>query len=161
MRRSVLIAMALVPALFAPIAPAAVAAPAQVVVADSWVKASSFSDHTGGMTGVFMKITNKTKRAITLLSGTSSIAAMVETHQVVDGVMSKTARGIKIMPGKTVTLEPGGLHVMLMGLKKPILAGTKVDLTLKFAGASPLVLKPMLDKTAAAGEESYDPGMKH
>jgi copper(I)-binding protein len=159
MRRSVLIAMALVPALFASIAPAAVAAPAQVVVADSWVRASSFSDHTGGMTGVFMKITNKTKRAITLLSGTSSIAAMVETHQVVDGVMSKTARGIKIMPGKTVILEPGGLHVMLMGLKRPILAGTKVDLTLKFAGASPLVLKPMLAKTAAAGDETYDPGM--
>lgn len=161
MRRSILVAFALVPALLVPATPAAFAAPAQVAITDAWVKASSFSDHAGGMTGVFMKVTNKTKRAITLLSGTSSIAAMVETHQVVDGVMSKTARGIKIMPGKTVILEPGGLHVMLMGLKKPILAGTKVDLTLKFAGASPLVLKPMLAKTAAAGDETYDPGMKH
>jgi copper(I)-binding protein len=113
------------------------------------------------MTGVFMKITNKTKRAITLLSGTSSFAPMIETHQVVDDVMSKTARGIKIMPGKSVMLEPGGLHVMLMGLKKVILPGTKVDLTLTFAGAKPVVLKPMIAKTVAAGEETYDPGMKH
>lgn len=161
MRRSTLIALALVPALFAPVSPAAIAAPAQVVVTDAWVKASSFSDHAGGMTGVFMKVTNKTKRAITLLAGTSSTAAMVETHQVVDGVMSKTARGIKIMPGKTVILEPGGLHVMLMGLKKAILPGTKVDLTLTFAGAKPVVLKTMIAKTVAAGEETYDPGMKH
>jgi copper(I)-binding protein len=160
MRRTALITLALIPALLAPAAPATAATP-QVVVANAWVKASSFSDHTGGMTGVFMKITNKTKRAITLLSGTSSFAPMIETHQVVDDVMSKTARGIKIMPGKSVMLEPGGLHVMLMGLKKVILPGTKVDLTLTFAGAKPVVLKPMIAKTVAAGEETYDPGMKH
>ena len=160
MRRTALITLALIPALLAPAAPATAETP-QVVVANAWVKASSFSDHTGGMTGVFMKITNKTKRAITLLSGTSSFAPMIETHQVVDGVMSKTARGIKIMPGKSVMLEPGGLHVMLMGLKKVILPGSKVDLTLTFAGAKPVVLKPMIAKTVAAGEETYDPGMKH
>jgi copper(I)-binding protein len=160
MRRSALIALALVPALLISSSPAIAATP-EVVVANAWVKSSEYSDHVGGMTGVFMKITNKTKRAITLLSGTSSFAPMIETHQVVDGVMSKTARGIKIMPGKTVSLEPGGLHVMLMGLKKVIVPGTKVDLTLKFAGAKPVVIKTMIAKTVPAGEETYAPGSNH
>jgi copper(I)-binding protein len=43
---------------------------------------------------------------------------MIEVHQVVDGVMSKKDGGIKIAPGKSATLQPGGLHVMLMNLKK-------------------------------------------
>lgn len=156
MRRKALIALALVPALLAPALPAMAATP-EVVVAGAWVKSSEYSDHIGGMTGVFMKITNKTKKAIYLVGGSSSIAPMVETHQVVGGMMSKKEGGIRIWPGKTVTLQPGGLHIMLMGLKKAILPGSKVDLTLKFTGAKNVVLKPMLAKTSASGQEAYTP----
>ncbi len=156
MKHQMIIAAVLSTALLAPVAPAA-AAPAEVVVTEAWVKASEYSDHVGGMTGVFMKITNKTKKAIYLVGGSSSIAPMVETHQVVGGMMSKKEGGIRIWPGKTVTLQAGGLHIMLMGLKKAILPGSKVDLTLKFTGAKNLVLKPMLAKISASGQETYTP----
>lgn len=129
----------------------------KVEVTGAWVRASEFSDHTGGMTGVFMEITNNTSETVTLIGGTSEIAAMVETHQVVDGVMSKKEGGIEIQPGETVVLEPGGLHVMLMGLTEAIVVGTKVNLTLKFDGAPDLVLPEMLAKTSASGDEEYDP----
>lgn len=139
---------------------AAGCAPAEagkVEVTGAWVRASEFSDHAGGMTGVFMEITNNTDKAVTLIGGTSDIAPMVETHQVVDGVMSKKEGGIEIKPGETVVLEPGGLHVMLMGLTEAIVVGTKVNLTLKFDGAADIVLPEMLAKTSASGDEEYDP----
>lgn len=129
----------------------------KVEVTGAWVRASEFSDHAGGMTGVFMEITNNTDKAVTLIGGTSDIAPMVETHQVVDGVMSKKEGGITIEPGETVVLEPGGLHVMLMGLNEAIVVGTKVNLTLKFDGAADIILPEMLAKTSASGDEEYDP----
>lgn len=125
-----------------------------VVVTQAWVRASSFSDHTGGMTGAFAKITNRTSKTVTLIGGSSSFAPMVQVHQVVDGMMSEKAGGIKIAPGKSVMLQPGGLHVMLMGLKKEIKPGTMVDLKLNFNNAKPISLK-LLSKTADAGDEEY------
>ena len=43
--------------------------------------------------------------------------------------------GVEIKPGETLTFKPGGLHLMLMGLKKPLVQGTDVHVTLNFAKA--------------------------
>lgn len=157
MRHSALAALVLAPVfMFSSVAPATAATPAEVSVSGAWVKASEYSDHVGGMTGVFAKITNKTKKTITLIGGSSSFAPMVDVHQVVNGVMSHKPGGIQIKPGKTVILEPGGLHVMLMGLTKTILPGTKVDIKLAFKGAKAVALK-LTAKSVPAGAETYSP----
>jgi periplasmic copper chaperone A len=39
---------------------------------------------------------------------------------------------LEIAPGKTEIFQPGGLHLMLFGLKAPIEAGQDVPLTLQF-----------------------------
>ena len=49
--------------------------------------------------------------------------------------MHELEHGLDIPPGATVTLAPGGLHVMLMGLKAPLKPGSKVPLTLVFEKA--------------------------
>ncbi len=43
--------------------------------------------------------------------------------------------GLEIAPGQTVTLEPGGMHVMFMGLTAPWAVGDKIDATLVFEKA--------------------------
>ena len=40
--------------------------------------------------------------------------------------------GLEILPGQTVTLKPGGLHMMLIDLKHPLEAGGAMKATLKF-----------------------------
>lgn len=130
------------------------AAAQSVVVTQAWVRASSFSDHINGMTGVFAKITNRTKKTVTLTGGSSSFAPMVQVHQVVDGMMSEKPGGIEIAPGKSIILQPGGLHVMLMGLKKSVLPGSRVDLKLSFKNYKTIALK-LIAKTADAGDEEY------
>jgi copper(I)-binding protein len=157
MFKKLMLVLLLMPTLTMSLSACAPAETGKVEVTGAWVRASDFSDHTGGMTGVFMQITNTTDETVTLIGGTSAIAPMIETHQVVDGVMSKKEGGIEIKAGETVTLEPGGLHVMLMGLTEPILVGTKVNLTLKFDGAPDIVLDEMLAKTSESGDEEYDP----
>ena len=53
----------------------------------------------------------------------------------------RPAGQIVIAPGQTVTAEPGGLHVMLTGLKKPLVAGTRVPLVLTFRHAGAITVQ--------------------
>jgi hypothetical protein len=41
---------------------------------------------------------------------------------------------VEVPPGGTVAFRPGGYHLMLEGLKRPLKAGEKVELTLLFQG---------------------------
>lgn len=70
-----------------------------------------------------------------LLGGSSPVAARVELHETrMEGdVMRMRAREVlDLPPGQAVTLAPGGLHVMLIGLAEPLAAGQRVPLTLRF-----------------------------
>jgi copper(I)-binding protein len=152
-----LLALMLVPSLVISLSACAAQTSGELEVSGAWVKSSEYSDHIGGMTGAFMVITNNSNQDVTLIGGSSSFAPMIQTHQVIDGVMSEKADGITIKAGESVTLEPGGLHVMLMNLSKVIDAGTSVDLTLKFKGHADIKLNDMIAKTVPAGEETYTP----
>ena len=64
----------------------------------------------------------------------SAASKVVELHtmKVDNGVMIMRPVAQIVLPkGKTVELKPGGLHVMLMGLKAPLKGGDKTALTLK------------------------------
>ena len=129
-------------------------------ISDGWVRVSEYSDHVDGMTGAFAKIENHTDHDVTLVGGSAEIAMMTEVHEVVmlDGAMKMQPKdgGILIKAGESVTLEPGGLHVMLMGLKKAILEGDEVTLTLDFDGAEDQTLT-LPAKASLAGDEEYVP----
>ncbi|MEN9706436.1 MAG: hypothetical protein RIS31_2 [Actinomycetota bacterium] len=155
--KKVLLAFLLAPAFLISLSGCTATPSGDVEITDAWVKASEYSDHIGGMTGVFMLISNHSSDDVTLIGGSSSFASTIQTHQVVDGVMSQKADGITIKPGESVRLQPGGLHVMLMNLGKVIKAGTSVDLTLKFKGHADINLGSLIAKTVPAGEETYSP----
>jgi copper(I)-binding protein len=71
-----------------------------------------------------------------LVSATSPACGMVELHetQMSDGVMSMQhlPQGIPVPAGETVSLEPGGLHVMCMGVQSPLTVGEMVEVALEF-----------------------------
>jgi copper(I)-binding protein len=134
---------------------------ADVIVTDGWVRIYEGTEAAGGMTGGFATITNNLDTEITLVGASSAVAMMAEVHEVamVDGKMQMQAKdgGITIAPGETVTLEPGGLHVMLMGLKEPLVEGQEIPLTLDFDGVEDVdVVWP--GKTSLAGDEEYVSG---
>jgi periplasmic copper chaperone A len=69
----------------------------------------------------------------------SDVAATAQIHEMSmdNGVMKmrEIPDGLEIKPGDTVTLQPSGFHVMLMGLKAPLKKGQTVSGTLTFEKA--------------------------
>lgn len=101
-----------------------------VKVENAWLRATLPGQKVAGG---FMDIT--ADRDLTLVEASSPLAETVEFHSMAieDGHMRMRAlKSIALPRGRTVGLRPGGLHVMLIGLKAPILAGRPVPVHLIF-----------------------------
>lgn len=87
-------------------------------------------------TGAFMNITAKDS---TRLVGVSSPAAGVaEVHEMKmenDIMRMRSVTGLDLPAGQTVSLKPGGYHVMLLDLKAPLAKDSTVPVTLRFKDA--------------------------
>ena len=78
------------------------------------------------------------KSADRLLGGASPMAERVELHRHdMEGNIARMRQvdAVEVKAGTTVTLQPGGLHIMLIGLKEPLRAGTRFPMTLHFENA--------------------------
>jgi len=87
---------------------------------------------------VFMRIVNRGATPDRLIAVESPRAAKVElhTHEHKDGVMRmRPVEAIEVPAGGEVVLKPGGLHVMLFNLAKPLQPGFGFPVTLTFAKA--------------------------
>jgi copper(I)-binding protein len=89
----------------------------------------------------YMTIANAGKTADRLVSATAETAGHVEIHEMsmVDSVMKmrELPGGLEIPAGGKLELKPGSYHLMLIGLKSPIVAGgpaIKGSLTFEHAG---------------------------
>jgi copper(I)-binding protein len=104
---------------------------AQVSVKDAWVRGTVPGQKA---TGAFMQITSGSDTSLVAVA--SPVAKVVEIHTMSHegGVMKMRAvPAIPVPAGKPVELSPGGYHVMLMDLGRPLKEGDKVPLTLTFA----------------------------
>lgn len=91
-----------------------------------------------GMSGAYMTITNDGQTGDQLI-GIRLIQGMAEIHETQmenDVMRMRPIDAIDIPVGETVSLEPGGYHIMLMGLSTPLIEGDKLPLTLDFASGA-------------------------
>jgi periplasmic copper chaperone A len=81
----------------------------------------------------FMSLHNSSTEDRALIGAESPVAEVVELHTHVeeDGLMRmRRIERIAVSAGETTTLAPGGLHIMLIGLKSDLAPGQTVELTL-------------------------------
>lgn len=112
---------------------AALPALAQVTVGEPWVRATVAAQKA---TGAFMTLTST--QGARLVGVSSPAAGVVEVHEMkmVDDVMRmREVTALDLPAGKTVTLSPGGYHLMLLDLKQPLKEGATVPLTLEVEDA--------------------------
>ena len=92
----------------------------------------------------YLAIENKGAEADRLTGATTAAAEKVEIHEMsMEGDIMKmraVPEGVEIRPGETVTLKPGGVHLMLIGLKQRLLPGATVPVTLSFARAGQIAV---------------------
>jgi len=110
------------------LAVASTSAFAQTSVDDAWVRTSVPGQPSSG---AFMRITADTDSK--LLSVSSPVARDVQIHQMSmsgDVMRMGPVDSVALPAGKTVSFDPDGYHVMLMGLVAQIKEGDQVPLTL-------------------------------
>ena len=102
------------------------------------------------MTGCYLTLSSTAEDR--LVSATSPGANIVQIHESrMESnmmMMRQLEEGLPLPAGQAVTLEPGGNHLMLLGVKEPLVAGDTVALTLTFATSAPV------EVTATVGQPS-------
>jgi len=99
----------------------------------------------------FMELKNLTDKPIALISAASGAANTVELHEHVnvDGMMQmRQIPKIDIPANGTTSLQPGGLHVMLIGLTQKLKAGENVSITLNFSDGESITLDAPVKQVA-------------
>ena len=141
-------------------------APAHVVIEDAYARASSPLAQSGA---VFMSIYNHNDYDDVLIGAESDIAERLELHthiQDSNGVMRMTEveGGIPLGADETVLLDRGGLHVMLLGLTRPLEHGDTFTLRLIFETSDPVEIEVPVDlerMPGAGGGMQHDHGHGH
>ena len=114
--------------------------------------------------GGYLSITNNGTSPDKLVGGSLSSADHIEFHtmKMDNGVMQMRPieGGITIKPGETVKFEPGGDHVMFMGLKSPLKEGDMVKGQLTFEKAGTVDVEYKVDAVGSAGPAGGMSGMK-
>ena len=103
-------------------------------------------------TGAYFTVTNGTPQTQVLEGVDCPLARRVELHnmRMEDEMMyMERMERIEVASGETLTLQSGGLHVMLMGLTRVPSEGETVPLTLHFAGGETRALEATVKKPGA------------
>jgi copper(I)-binding protein len=112
-----------------------------LVISDPWSRPT-----TSGMPiGVaYLSITNNGPGQDTLIAASTPAAAHIEFHRTsLEGGMARMrpVGVVVVASNSTVTAEPGGLHLMLVDLKSPLVAGTSIPLVLEFKSAGAITVQ--------------------
>ena len=125
----------------------------QVTVADPYIRAVPPVVKTSA---AFMQLRSSADQERYLIAASTPVAGAVELHMhlIDEGVMRmRRIAHIHLPPETPVTLQPGGLHIMLFDLKAPLKPGEEVPLTLTFDDGS--------RKTVVAEVRSVQSTMAH
>jgi copper(I)-binding protein len=118
----------------------------ELTVTNAW----SRSTPPGVTVGVvYFNLKNDTGKSDRLLKLSTPVATKVQVHrtEILDGVARmREVAVLHVDGGQTLEFQPGGMHVMLIGLKQPLTEGKTYDLELLFEVAGPRKVKVAVRK---------------
>jgi periplasmic copper chaperone A len=110
-------------------------------IGDAWARPGT----AGAESAAYFAITAPSGQGDALLSASSPAANMVQLHEVSTDAQGMTGMHhidrLDVPAGETVRLEPGGYHLMLMGLTADLAVGGTIELTLMFEQAGSVVVQ--------------------
>jgi copper(I)-binding protein len=152
LRRSLLrVALLAVPFVVVVAAAAGDTSGADVRLSDAWARATAPGT---GVAAAYLVIQGGATED-RLVTVKTARAAMAQVHSVTTeaGVsrMREMTEGVVIPARGTVTFAPQGLHIMLMGLQSPLVAGESFTITLEFAAAGKREVQVQVQPATATG----------
>lgn len=124
-----------------------------LVIGHPWARPTASGMPTGA---AYLSITNHGAHEDILVGAYSPAARRVEFHRTsFESGMAKMrpAGSLVIEPGNTLTAAPGGLHLMLVDLKTPLVKGESVPLVLTFKGAGDITVQLKIELQDGAAAE--------
>ncbi len=137
-----------------------------IAISQPWARATAGQTPTGG---AYITLRNTGGAADRLIGATTPAAKQAELHiHQMDGAVMRMRAidAIELPPGASVSMGPGGLHIMLLALKSPLKEGDRLPLTLRFEKAGEVAIEAQilgvgatgpLDKRAAAQGHGHRP----
>jgi len=128
---------------------AALAQSDDVEIKNAWARATPGGAQTAA---AYVTIEAPAGDRLTGISTPAAQKADIHSMTMDNGVMKmRQVDGLDLPAGKEVTLKPGGYHIMLTGLAKPLEAGQSFPLTLSFAKAGAQEVTVSVQKVGAMG----------
>ena len=101
-----------------------------VAIQDAWVRGTVAGQSA---TGAFMSLTSRAPARLVAAASPVARAAEIHAMRMEGGVMRMLAVGVIDLPAnRTVKLAPGGYHLMLLDLRRTLMAGERVPISLTF-----------------------------
>ncbi len=120
-----------------------------IVVERPWARATPAGAKTGV---VYVTLINNGSAGDSLLNAATPVADQVQFHSATEenGVSRmREVRTVDVTPGAKVAFSPGGLHIMMVGLKQPLKEGKTFPLTLNFEKAGKVDVTVPIEKVGA------------
>jgi periplasmic copper chaperone A len=112
-----------------------------ITIREAWARASMGQT---GTSAVYMTLESSDGQGDRLVSAASPDAGRAELHTSImeDGVARmRPLAAIEVAPGEPTVLEPGGPHVMLVGLGRKLVEGDTLPLSLTFEHAGTVAIQ--------------------
>jgi copper(I)-binding protein len=122
---------------------------AGVEVRDAWTRPAA----QGGNGAIYFVIENHSSETLEMIGVESDIAEAAEMHESRmsgDVMEMHQLESVSLEPGAEVIFEPGGLHIMLVGLKQDLKIGDEIQVTLNFSNAQSIQLIVPVQDTPAS-----------
>lgn len=114
----------------------------ELAVEDAWVRPAPMP---GGNGAGYLVINNGTDTDDALVSANADFAQAVEIHESMalegDMMSMQPVDSVPAPAGESVRLEPGGYHIMLIGIDEQLQEGDTVTLTLTFQNAGEMTIE--------------------
>ena len=127
------------------------------MIMEAWARPSIGST---GNSAAYMKVMNHGDAADRLVDAKSDVARKTElhTHIMEDNIarMRRVEGGVEVPAKGNVEFKPGGLHVMLIGLKSKLAEGDSFPLTLVFEKKGEVVVDVKVQKSAGKSNGGHD-----
>jgi copper(I)-binding protein len=124
------------------LAPAALAQGPRIEVRQAWIR---LPPNGSNMAAAYVEAVNGGRVSDQLVRASCTCATQTMIHRMgtEHGVMRmrEAPFGLPLPPGGELKLEPGGNHIMLMGLRRPLHLGQRVPITLHFAHAGRMTVE--------------------
>ncbi|MET4130528.1 copper chaperone PCu(A)C [Roseovarius sp. MBR-6] len=127
-------------------------AAAEITVTDPWARATILANRPGA---AYLTLESDTNDRLMAIETPAAGHVMIHRIETDDSGVSRMVHleTLDLPPGKLVTLAPGGMHLMLMGLAAKLEEGGTFPLTLRFEEAGEMTVEMPILGVAAAGPD--------